>query len=315
MLFLDQQRLDPTPPNYTLAYCFVTSPGTSASREIAELLGDGLRLTQEAADDIISRHGLGGSGAAALDPENAAAALRHQMLRLADITSSQSIATAQFQQGLSAGMARIGGGFDDLSTIISSMIALAANAERDLAAAAVETDRLRQDLDAARTDANIDALTRLPNRRAIDAILSKLEEANVPRTLAFCDIDRFKRINDNHGHAAGDRVLAAVAKVLGDACHGKAVVARWGGEEFVAVFEHMAVGDAAVVLESARRSLAQKRFKVRETDEPLGIVSFSAGVAGGIGPNSVISAAADARLYRAKKAGRNMIISAGVEHR
>ncbi|WP_159872604.1 GGDEF domain-containing protein [Novosphingobium sp. 9U] len=313
--FLEKQRLDPTPPNYTLAYCFVTAPGGAPAKEIAALIEDGLRLTQEATDDIISRHGLGGSGAAALDPENAAAALRHQMLKLADITSSQTLATAQFGQDLSAGMGRLGDGLADLRPIIASMIALAANAERDLAAAAAETDRLRQDLDAARTDANIDALTQLPNRRAIDAILAKLEEANEPRVLAFCDIDRFKRINDNHGHAAGDRVLAAVAKVLSDACQGKGVVARWGGEEFVAVFQMTPIEEAAAIIEAARRSLSQKRFRVRETEQPLGLVSFSAGIAGGHGPNSLIAAAADARLYRAKEAGRNIIISEGVDQR
>lgn len=306
--FLDKQRLDPTPPNYTVGYCFVTTPGAPASKEISEALGEGLRLTQGAADDIRSRHGLGGSSAAAVAPQDASAALRHQMLRLADVTSRQSIATSQFGRDLTAGMAKISENPGDLAAIISSMIDLAVKAERDLAAAAAETDRLRQDLEAARTDANIDALTQLQNRRAIDAILSKLEKAGSLRILAFCDIDRFKRINDKHGHAAGDRVLIAVAELLRDKCQGKGVVARWGGEEFVVLFQNATMDEAAAVLESARCALEQKRFKVRGTEQELGVVTFSAGIASGNGPNADIAAAADSLLYRAKEEGRNRIV-------
>lgn len=157
LLFLEQQRLDPTPPNYALGYCFVTAPRTPPSREISDTLDLGMRLTQEAADGIISRHGLGRTG---VTPEQSCAStLGEQMLRLAEIASNQGNATSRFGRELSASMASIGEEMMNLESIVSVMIELAAGAERDLAATAAETERLRQDLDTAQRAANVDALT------------------------------------------------------------------------------------------------------------------------------------------------------------
>lgn len=310
LAFLDNQRLDPNPHNYTLAYHFIVGVNASVTKAVINATDGGIRMTQDQADAIMAGNGLSAGGSASAPSDGGADAVRHHMLKLADITKSQTMATSQFGQDLTEGMNRMNGAAGDMAAIVSSMIERTAAAERQMAESAAEADQLRQDLDAARTDANVDALTKLPNRRSIDALLSKMEKAGKSRTIAFCDVDKFKRVNDTYGHAVGDRVLQAVAQILRDACQDHGTVARWGGEEFVVVFENHAPREAAAIVDAARHTLTQKRFKLRDTDEPLGVVSFSAGVTTGTGSTADITAAADALLYQAKEEGRNRIIAA-----
>src|SRR3546814_7739934 len=96
---------------------------------------------------------------------------------------------------------------------------------------------LRRSLERAKRDAELDYLTGLPNRRAFELLLDRHHKearaALEPLSVAFCDIDEFKKVNDLHGHEAGDRVIKAIADTLArisnDHCH----VARHGGEEVV----------------------------------------------------------------------------------
>ena len=102
-----------------------------------------------------------------------------------------------------------------------------------------ETDRLRENLAKARMEADVDHLTGLPNRRAFERrLVSAAIEARAKGeklSLAFCDVDRFKLINDNHGHDAGDRVLCAVAATLNEHGGNACFVARHGGRGIRAV--------------------------------------------------------------------------------
>ena len=127
--------------------------------------------------------------------------------------------------------------------------------------------------------------------------------------VAFCDIDHFKRINDTHGHEAGDRVLKLVAdslaRITNDSCH----VARHGGEEFVMLFRGQTLTEAQAKLDSLREALADRRLVNRANDQPFGQVTFSAGIADvfACGDPRTALRAADTALYRAKLNGRNRI--------
>ena len=175
-------------------------------------------------------------------------------------------------------------------------------AERQLTAARDEAQALRVQLAEAGEEARRDTLTSLPNRRAFEERLADLEREGVPVSIAICDIDHFKRVNDTYGHGVGDRVLRLVADILDQHC-GEHMVARLGGEEFVVLFEGLAPPKRARHLDAARAYLATKQFKVRETDEPLGKISFSAGIASG----TDALGRADALLYEAKNGGRNQV--------
>jgi diguanylate cyclase len=176
-----------------------------------------------------------------------------------------------------------------------------------------EAKSLRQSLARAKRDAEIDHLTGLPNRRAFEALLDKhyreAQAAIDALSVAFCDIDHFKRINDTFGHDTGDRVIQAIAEALSaisnDNCH----VARHGGEEFVLLFRGLNPSQAQKKLDELRERFANRSFVNRETDEPMGQITFSGGVADVFGhpdPRGALKAA-DEALYRAKEAGRNRI--------
>nr|WP_281375441.1 GGDEF domain-containing protein [Sphingomonas jinjuensis] len=172
-----------------------------------------------------------------------------------------------------------------------------------------EVARLRQQLEAVQGDAQRDALTGLPNRRGIDEHLATLLNESPTVTLAICDIDHFKRYNDRYGHAVGDRVLKTVANSLSESV-APHFVGRWGGEEFI-IATSLPVDATAGLVEHAKAQLAQRHFKLRENDEPLGRITFSAGVAKADPANlDATMASADALLYRAKGAGRDCVLAA-----
>jgi len=307
LAFLDKQRLNATPQNYALGFLYVTGANSALTKAVAEITDGGVRMTQEEAERVMLGCGETSTPVVDAKPDHDADAARMQLLRLVDIASSQSAATSRFGRDLSDGMSQMGENAAGMTAIVAAMIERTATAERELASVMAETDRLRQDLEAARSDANKDALTGLANRRAIDAHLDKLERGGKARTIAFCDVDRFKRVNDTYGHGVGDRVLKMVSGILAEVCGKKAVVGRWGGEEFVVVFEGARLDEAAAIVDEARQTLTSRKFKLRDTDEPLGMISFSAGVATGTGPTTEITGRADALLYRAKDEGRNKV--------
>lgn len=172
-----------------------------------------------------------------------------------------------------------------------------------------ETTRLRSRLTAARRTAEHDHLTRLPNRRSFDARLAR-EAGPDPRCVALCDIDDFKRINDLHGHEAGDRVLKVVARHLKTALGAKVVVARHGGEEFACLFPGMAIDAARAALEAMREGLEMRSFVNADDGSAIGCITLSVGLAMLDGDPRAAMRAADAALYAAKRAGKNRVMVA-----
>lgn len=176
-----------------------------------------------------------------------------------------------------------------------------------------ETEQLRESLAKARLEADVDHLTRLPNRRAFERrLVSATLEARAqgePLSLAFCDVDHFKAINDRHGHDAGDRVLCALAATLNEHAGDNCFVARHGGEEFVLLLYGLDKEAAWSRVDAIRRAQAIRRLVNRDTGQGFGQITFSAGVAEITEYSDMRSALAraDAALYRAKNEGRNRI--------
>ncbi|MFM5886122.1 MAG: diguanylate cyclase [Novosphingobium sp.] len=207
----------------------------------------------------------------------------------------------------------------DLATIAKVMLKRTRDIEKQMLRSEAQTRALRKRLDEARRSADEDHLTGLPNRRAFEIRFEEEHRAAAaaiePMTLAFCDIDHFKKINDTHGHDAGDRVLKLVAESLArltdDRCH----VSRHGGEEFVMLFRGTTLADAFDRLEALREQLAERRLVNRATDMPFGQITFSAGMTDVFAYPDRRSAlkAADDALYRAKQEGRNRIVVATAE--
>jgi two-component system cell cycle response regulator len=164
----------------------------------------------------------------------------------------------------------------------------------------------------ARRLATTDMLTSLLNRRAfldaIDRERARSDRHAFPLSLLLLDVDHFKRINDNRGHAAGDAVLQGVARVLVAVARKSDFVARWGGEEFVVALPQTSDAGARVAAERVRRAVAAELHAVPDGGDPLR-VTVSVGVASATAPWSTdqLVNAADAAMYAAKVRGRDRI--------
>jgi ribonuclease P protein subunit RPR2 len=166
----------------------------------------------------------------------------------------------------------------------------------DLAASAIASERL---LLFTRTEARRDALTGLPNRRAFDERLEKLVEASSSFGLALLDLDDFKDTNDRLGHAVGDEVLCAFARVTQRTLRATEELYRLGGDEFALLLRS---GETAThVVARVRRALHLHR-------RPRRLPTISAGIAVAPGHGSSkadLLAHADRALYAAKRAGKD----------
>lgn len=178
-------------------------------------------------------------------------------------------------------------------------------------ALANQVERLGGELEAARHESEIDPLTRLANRRALDtAIARAVKMRNLGRGagLLLADIDHFKQVNDQYGHPAGDEVLRRLANCLARSFHRKTdVLARYGGEELCVLLPDVGAADLGA---QAERFLRAVRQLVIPTVE--GVITVSIGYAElGLGESSASwLERTDKALYAAKRAGRDRAVAA-----
>ncbi|MGX9720582.1 HDOD domain-containing protein [Stenotrophomonas acidaminiphila] len=168
--------------------------------------------------------------------------------------------------------------------------------------------------------AHLDALTGVLNRRHLETVLeqefARAAHMNRPLSIAFIDLDDFKKINDAHGHLAGDQVLQSFASHLQEQLRNSDTVARFGGEEFVVLFPDT---DERIALEVVRRVLDTiARTPMAEIEGAPLHVTFSAGVATHghyerFANVQDLLKAADDVLYRSKSLGRNRVIARAPE--
>ncbi|MCK6547393.1 GGDEF domain-containing protein [Myxococcota bacterium] len=189
-------------------------------------------------------------------------------------------------------------------------------AQRELLAAevarqTVELERANTSLRAALTEVSrlavTDGLTGLSNRRSFDEQLAeRLAEArrvSAPLSLVLFDLDFFKRVNDEHGHPAGDRLLREFATVLCRASRVEDVAARIGGEEFALVLSGATLVEAAGVASRVQQCAREARLM---TTASGGVANYPGD---GATPTELLKAA-DRALYAAKRGGRNRIVTA-----
>ena len=174
------------------------------------------------------------------------------------------------------------------------------------------TEELRLKTQELEEQATHDKLTGLFNRRYVDDFLQREIENSKrydrPFTIALADIDHFKRVNDSHSHAIGDKVLCRVAEILTNRCRKTDVVARYGGEEFLLCFPDTSAEFAEQICSQIRAAVERTNW----SDIGLGIrltISFGIAEVGIDTRRTSILSDADTRLYQAKHKGRNRIVS------
>lgn len=314
--FLNYHQLEVTAPTLTIAHNYLSGADPHLARLIDRQVQARKPVTMDWIDDVLSRS----------ERSDELAMLTQLMQRLESsieefgkTSQDAQQATSDYNSALAEHVSELeqvtaaGAVISELATIAKVMLKRTRDIERQMVRSEAQTRALKRRLAETRRSAEEDHLTGLPNRRAFEV---RYEEeyrqafaAAEPLCVAFCDIDNFKRINDHHGHDAGDRVLKLVAESLSrisdDRCH----VARHGGEEFVILLRDVSVTDAFDRLDQLRASLAERRLVNRATDVPFGQITFSAGIADVFAFHDRRAAlkAADAALYRAKQSGRNRI--------
>lgn len=176
-------------------------------------------------------------------------------------------------------------------------------------------DRLQESYQRSLSLALTDPLTGLYNRRYLDAHLDELIERvnkdGISAAVLLFDIDHFKRVNDSHGHPAGDDVLRELAARTVNSVRSVDLIARLGGEEFVVVMPETDLAIAAAVAERLRAAVAREPFCLRPNGEKLAVtISVGVTVAAGHGDDrDKMLRRADGALYAAKTRGRNCVIT------
>jgi diguanylate cyclase len=202
---------------------------------------------------------------------------------------------------------------DSLVGATSEMATQSKHLETKLAESSVEIEALRVQLEQVRIEAATDSLTGLANRKEFDSRLIDMcatsDRASSPVAVIIADIDFFKRINDTFGHQTGDQVIRFVAAVMDRAKPKGGLVARLGGEEFAMIAPMTDRKTATVIAEKIRQAVESKRLVRRASNEDLGKITLSLGVAQrrpGEKPNDMVERA-DAALYASKRNGRNRV--------
>jgi len=173
-----------------------------------------------------------------------------------------------------------------------------------------EVERLRGELELVQGLALTDPLTGLLNRRGFDSQMQRISHGSVQGcTLLIVDIDHFKAINDAHGHLLGDKVIIAVANVLRGCIGERGPIARIGGEEFAVLLSHTSSAGGVELAERIRAAVERGKIRRTDSDESIGNVTVSLGLAT-CGENEqfeAMIARADRALYQSKTAGRNRV--------
>lgn len=204
---------------------------------------------------------------------------------------------------------------DTLLSETTRMQTLSMDLSRKLEARANEVRLLNEQLERAQTEAVIDALSGLNNRRGFERAAEALAGPDGLLTgtaLLLADIDHFKEVNDTYGHVVGDKVLSAVAQSFRDNIKGRDVAARIGGDELAVLLPQTTLEGAKAVAELLRAAVARCRIRHPTNRDQPGTITLSVGVAVARSNESFESLMhrADRALYTAKHDGRNRVFVA-----
>ncbi|MEM9966387.1 MAG: GGDEF domain-containing protein [Asticcacaulis sp.] len=311
----------PTPLNYELWLHVAGDPSSSLSQEILRLVNAGETITEEISESLASKFIL----RMKLNDEvrDAGLKLTRELASITEVIGeaqkaqrhySQTLQAAHTDMAVDVDTGRLKTLVNELSTATQRVLQQHNSLETRLSESSREVSRLRKHLDQVRMEAMTDALTNLANRKSFDEALDKFceSESEAVLTLAVIDIDHFKRFNDTWGHQTGDQVLRYVASVLARMGRPPRLAARYGGEEFGMIFPGETVDTVERLLNEARQEISSRVLKRRSTNEDLGTVTISAGLAQRDAGEDAFDLLdrADKALYRSKNAGRNRVTCA-----
>jgi diguanylate cyclase len=196
----------------------------------------------------------------------------------------------------------------ELTRRVSELVEANSRLRGDLAAAQQRLDAQCATLARLSAESRHDCLTQLPNRRAFEERVVELfgrhKRYDEDFVMVIFDVDRFKSFNDNYGHAAGDAVLAAIAKVISERRRSTDFVARIGGEEFAILLTHTTLRQSEQCVDGYRKAIESTILRTNDLSLRVTASFGAAELLQGESANS-LKERADQALYAAKAAGRN----------
>jgi diguanylate cyclase len=319
---MEAHQVWPTPVNFELWLHYVAAKDTPLGKDIERALAAGEPFTDQLGEAMAAKH----LPHARLNGEliTAGQALSQELDTVSRaIESARESNEAYGEQLASASQSLDTSAPPQIRAMVESLTSATQRVQREnqtlehkLADTTAEVTRLRRHLEQVRRDAMTDGLTNLANRKAFDEALARAveetEAAGRPLTLAVLDIDHFKKFNDTWGHQTGDQVIRYVASVIARAGAEPRTAARYGGEEFAIIFPGESARSALAVLEEVREEVASRMLKRRSTNEDLGAVTVSVGLAERLPgePVAGLIERADSALYTSKHSGRNRTTTA-----
>ena len=317
---MSKHNIPITPRNYSVWYKYITFSDIELNRIIDETLKEGGSFSKEFNETLFQRF-------CAEKDENDLRKIKEDLRQVLVLMFSQISEltghTDEYQQTVTDSVNMLSS-LDSLEEIRKVVLEIVDKTKtlgqfgksfsKQLKEATQALEELKKDFEQVKTEATIDPLTGVANRKLFDETLASLtEEAthqNSPLTLLLIDIDHFKRFNDEHGHLIGDEVLKFVAKKIKDLIKGGDLVARFGGEEFSVILPRTGLETARIVAEHIRSFFAKTSLKTKTTSMILGNITVSIGISSlrAGEPLDDLIRRADQSLYQAKNAGRNRIV-------
>jgi diguanylate cyclase len=317
------RRIAPTPHNFSVWYAHLSGAQPDLSRAIEILDSNRVEFTPERNLDLYEQ--LLGASREAEQIREAGERISAAAGAVLSVLQKAGAGTEKYGEVLGQATEKIEGepiDADRLQIIVEAILdetrrMVTQNQEivGRLAQSSQEIDGLRKQIESARRETLVDALTGVGNRRMFDMRLRECLKQTLEEGGSLCllmaDIDHFKRFNDTFGHQLGDLVLRLVAKALTDGIKGRDVACRYGGEEFGILLPKTRLEDALKLADGLRASIGARRVIKRGEERDLGHVTLSMGVSlyrPGEPPAQFVQRA-DAALYTAKRRGRNRVVS------
>jgi len=312
------------PRYYELWHCYINNLNLDLNKAIdAEAREDGQfpdKVLDEIYDKYLSPTRL------AIQVDEVSSQCMNEFVYIEDALDEASEFTSEFERSLTKASNRLVGLEDakqvrvvvgELVKTTQEMELKSRGLESQLASSREHVNALNQTLETVREELMTDALTGIANRgcfdKTLDISIQEAQNSQKPLALLFGDIDHFKKFNDSYGHQVGDSVLKQVAQVLDGNVKGCDLAARYGGEEFAIILPRTDVRAATILANQLRELIAAKEPIKTSTNEVLGSITMSFGVAvyrSGENKQSFIERS-DAALYSAKRSGRNQVKSEG----
>lgn len=325
--FARKLNLPLTPEVYAIAYEYVTQRNPGLNRRVADILSSGTLWSTALIEKIHVEFFNARPAAAARGLTERVEKIAEQIIEASagtgETATSYSVALQQF-----SGNVRVADSPKAVNILVDGILKETKAMDTEVAHMREEVNRatneiqaLKQNLQSARRDADIDTLTGLANRRAFDTemlkAMAQVEEDGTTLSLIIADLDHFKTFNDTHGHQVGDQILKLVAQSLKLCVKGKDTVARYGGEEFAVILPNTSVTGAVALAETIRETIASKKVSIKDSEQDIGSITLSLGVARhtpGESEKTLIERA-DRALYQAKGQGRNQVVNAELNAR